>query len=126
MPDDLSPRPLHGRADRSGIPVAIERNGQPRPVVAHRIRWDLAIAFQQRHGMERIRHYWEFRLGTDELVVAWKDVSRDGWYEDPTATKGAEADAACAEIERKAQESVARLRAQAAEVEARAAKAHRL
>ena len=112
MPDD--PR-LHGRTDRHHVPTHIEVAGRMVPVVRHRPRHDLGLAWNTATKLSQMRHFWEVELANGLNVVVYRDLLHAGWFEDPGATRGAEADAACAEIERRAQESVARIRAQHAE-----------
>lgn len=126
MPDDLSPQPLHGRTDRLQVPTHLEVGGKLVSVVHYRARHDLGMAWNAATKLSQMRHYWEVWLSDGRNMVVYWDLLHPGWYEDPAATRGAEADAACAEIERRAEESVARLREQNAQEAEREARGKRI
>lgn len=112
---------LHGRTDPLGIrPVALELDGRLLTVERYRPRFDLDGQCMERSHLAQIRHYWEVWLAGGRNVVCYRDLSHPGWYLDPHASKGAAADAACAELERKAQASLDWLRQQQAEEQAKA------
>lgn len=106
MPDDLR---LHGRTDPLGqYPVALEWSGRLQPVTWHRKRWDLDRQTLTHSRLEVWHDFWEVELRDGTRLVVFRDLQHSGgWYEDVNATRGVEADAACAEIERQAQASVA-------------------
>lgn len=115
---------LHGRLSPDGhIPLAVELDGRLVRMVRYRPRPDLGIAWDRVDRLAHIREFWELELANGLNLAIYRDLNHGRtWYLEPNAPVGPDADAACAEIDRQREASVAWLRKQAAEEEAREAR----
>src|SRR5262245_15632327 len=71
------PKPIHGRVDGRGRPIALEIGGRLRRVVEIQDRWRIDDEWW-RKGIRRM--YWAGVLEGGEIIVVFQDMIEGSWY----------------------------------------------